>query len=96
MKKKLKMIARVTNKNILMRFRKEQEENPSFTLAVMAEKFGILNTKGEPDRSLVGRWTSLNSDISRLPSKSRICPHCRNSVFSYVEKWINDGKLQLN
>lgn len=92
-KKKFVISFKVSNKNMLIRFRKEQEKDPSFTLTKLAEQFGILNLKGVPDRSLVCRWISLNTKNNRLPTKTRLCPGCRKSVYQYVEEWINDGSI---
>ena len=84
---------KVTNKNLLIRYKKEQEKDPKFNQSELAKKFGILNMRGNPDRTLVCRWISLNTKTQRLPSKSRACPSCKKSLFQYVEEWINDGSL---
>jgi len=91
--KKIILRYKVTNKNILIRFKKAQKEDKKFTLLKLAEKFGIFNLQSIPDKTLTCRWISLNSNIARLPSKTRMCPSCRKSVFEYVEDWINDGSL---
>jgi len=115
--KKIVLKYKVTNKNILIRFKREQRKegdifkekqkefalknkgriltkwDNSFTLNKLAERFGILNINGVPDKTLVCRWISLKENIQRLPSKTRLCPQCRKSVFEHVEDWINDGSL---
>ena len=91
--KKIILKYKVTNKNILIRFKKAKEVDKNFTLLKLAEKFGIFNLQGTPDKTLTCRWISLNKKVARLPAKTRMCPSCRKSVFEYVEDWINDGSL---
>jgi len=84
---------KVTNKNIRLRFLKEQDKDSSYTFSHMAKFFGIFTAKGEPDRVLAYKWSSKKPEMQRMPTKHKLCPHCNKSVYHYVEKWINDGSI---
>ena len=89
---KLKLMYKVTNKNIRLRYLKEKEKDESFSFSKMAVKFGMFNSEGDPDRALVSKWASIGNN-KRLPRKNIQCPKCNKSLFEYVGDWINDGAL---
>ena len=61
-KKKFLIKFKVTNKNIRLRFLKEQDKDPSYTFSEMAKQFGIFNKTGEPDRVLVYKWAGRKGE----------------------------------
>ncbi len=98
-KKKFVIKYKVTNKNIHLRFKSEQEKYPDFTLNKLAAFFGLFTHKKDkdgnyiPDRTLVYRWTSLNPRTQRQPNNIKKCPKCNKTMYQFVEEWINDGSL---
>lgn len=91
-KKKMKIKYKVTNKNIAMRFKAEQERNPDFTLVEMARFFGVIDAHGEPQKPVVWRWVQTKN-YKRLPNFTYKCPHCGKTQSDRVFDWINDGTL---
>lgn len=91
-RKKFKLTLNVTNKNIALRFRAEQERNPEFTLVEMARLLGALDAQGTPQRAVVWRWIQTKN-YKRLPNFTYKCPGCGKTQSDRVSDWINDGTL---
>lgn len=56
-----------------------------FSLSDMSQKFKVT-------KQMCWYWTSENPKYNKIPLKTK-CPHCGNSNYSMVSKWINDGSL---
>ncbi len=92
--KKTKLIIKfqVTNANIKLRFEAEQKKDPEFTLIKMAEKFGVINLSGVPQKEVVWRWIQTVK-YQRLPNFTYKCPTCGLTQNEKVFAWLNDGTL---
>jgi len=82
----------VTPKNILLRYLKEKNKDPLFGFQRMAEKFGIINSRGESQKGVAWKWTESGVH-KRKPNNTYKCPQCNKTQHDRVFKWINDGEL---
>jgi len=92
-KKKLIIKFQVTNLNIKLRFEAEQKKDPEFTLVKMAEKFGVINLNGVPQKEVVWRWIQTEKYSNRMPNYTYKCPVCEKSQHDRIFSWLNDGTL---
>lgn len=90
--KRLIIKHKVTNRNIALRFKAEQEKDPEFTLVEMAKLFGVIDAHGDPQRSVVWRWVQTKK-YQRLPNFTYRCSSCGKTQSERVFEWINDGTL---
>lgn len=91
-KKKFKIRFQVTNLNIALRFRAEQEKDPDFTLVEMARRFGVVDVHGVPQRAVVWRWIQTKN-YKRLPNFTYKCPGCNMTQSDRIFSWLNDSTL---